>query len=706
MNFPQAFPLVAGKGIPAVPFSDLRNCRPSSSFHPDEVYGLCTGKENGIFVVDLDIKNGKDGEKALDAYAEERGVQVPETYTVRTKSGGYHHYFAWDEARPVTNRTGVLSGVDVRGYHGYVKAGGIYRPITDGPIAEAPEWLYELILPHAAASGPGESAVAIDATHPEWEHRLAQARTFLANEPPCIAGQEGQQQIWKVAMRLMRTLELPIDTAIELLGPYNAACVPPWSDAELRRQLLRAATLGSGPTGTFSGSFLAGLGKSGGPVPAPFEVGAEWRQRSNPDHQYTEDLSALCAGALQKTTTLGPKELGATFSGPGAPPPWTGVWQYDEFRRRVVAVNPPFQLDAEKSGLSRRDLASVQVWISCHGGKTTIDNLSSAIDVAARQAEFHPVREYLGTLPKIEKVAALEYFTGIAGRLWGATDRDALESGHLMRFAVAAVRRIRVPGTKVDTMLVLAGEQRFRKSAFCERLFGEFFLDQLPPIMSGRGHEASIAIEGRWGIEIGEMHALAQATEGAKKDFLARRVDKYRPVFGVAMQEVPRQCVFIGTTNDDDFLSDPTGDRRYDICAIERRIDEDAFDRDAFWAAAVALEAHGVEHWRDPAPPAADAKSGEALFGNGGVMPEGVIGDTAGFVAEDPWTDDVVKVARSAALEWPGLVTVKACLTGLAIPLERQDGKMQNRVKAILRRAFGPSKVQWLDGRAQRCYRT
>ena len=405
----------------------------------------------------------------------------------------------------------------------------------------------------------------------------------------------------------------------------------------------------------------------------------------------------------------------STFAGPGAlGGVWTGVWQYDSFRRRVVAVNPPFRLDADIArggpGISKRDLASLAVWISCNGGKATKEQIGDAIDAAARQAEYHPVRDYLGALEKVPVDRARAYFEGLAGRLWGAEGwRDTLESGHLMRLAVAAVRRIKVPGTKVDTMLVLAGEQGFRKSLLCAHLFGDFFLDQLPPISSGRGHEASIAIEGRWGVEIAEMNALAHAHESAKKEFLTRCTDKYRPVFGIAMQEVPRQCVFIGTTNDDDFLTDPTGDTRYDVCSISQPIRLDLLSRDEFWACAVALEAAGVSHYRDRAE-LARVKSAEmpadgVLFANGGIV-EPVMAEGAAFASEDTWTDNVLKAARAAVPDGNGdaYVTAKMCLDAMEIPLERQEGRTAARVKGVLRRAFGVAAPRWLDGRVQRCY--
>ena len=112
--------------------------------------------------------------------------------------------------------------------------------------------------------------MAIGPEHPEWSYRLETARAFLAGEPPCISGEGGQARIWAVALRLMRTCELPVDTALELLAPYNARCVPPWTESELRHHMLNAAEHGTGPTGMFPASFLAACSAAPG-VPSPSE---------------------------------------------------------------------------------------------------------------------------------------------------------------------------------------------------------------------------------------------------------------------------------------------------------------------------------------------------------------------------------------------------------------------------------------------------
>ncbi len=693
--FPQAFALIDGSKKPAVKWSDPATCRPSETFGATR-YGLPTGPRNGVWVVDLDRGKavGVDGLQSLAAYAPE---ELPETLTIRTPSGGLHLYFAWPSEGGIGNPVGILPGVDIRGAGGYVCAGGDYQVVSDTPPVLAPAWLVDLARSRADAAVAGESAVAIAPDHPEYPTRLQLAQVFILGEPPCISGRNGQAQLWKMALRIMRTYELPVDAAMEVLETYNRACQPPWSEAELRRTLVRAAEEGQGPTGMPSMT-TGGLFGPAAPAPTGVPVPAHegpWRRQRGQAHEYTFDVKAGVAGASVKLNSYGPKEIAAAFTGPGAFEPWCGVWQYDIFRRAVRAVNPPFKLDAENAGLSRRDLANIQVWMACVGAKTSLENINMAIEVAASQAEYHPVREYLEALEKVPVEAATAYFEGIAGRLWGAEERDALESSHLMRFAIAAVRRIKVPGTKVDTMLILAGEQGLRKSLFCSKLFGEFFLDQLPPINSGRGHEASIAIEGRWGIEVAELSAFHGVSEALKKDFLARCIDKYRPVFGIAVQERPRECVFIGTTNDDDFLTDPTGDTRYDICDVKGSIKIEELERDAFWAAAVALEAAGVEHWRDRAELARRRE-------DGGFFSEH--GESAGFVSDDSWTDDVLEGAKKCC-DAEGWITADTVLKKcLAIDLAHRDAKSKNRVKAILRRAYGPAKVVHLEGRAQRAY--
>jgi hypothetical protein len=118
-------------------------------------YGIACGRGNEpLLGVDLDRKNGVDGVASLAALAEQRGFTVPETTIIATPSGGEHRWFTGPAGAPVRNSAGKLgSGIDVRGYGGYLVGPGswtpkgIYRFTEQRPAAELPDALLALMLP-------------------------------------------------------------------------------------------------------------------------------------------------------------------------------------------------------------------------------------------------------------------------------------------------------------------------------------------------------------------------------------------------------------------------------------------------------------------------------------------------------------------------------------------------------------------------------
>lgn len=141
--------------------------------------GIACGEVSGIFVIDVDVANGKTGDRTLADLEAQHG-ELPETYTVRTGSGGWHYYFRFDPARPIRN--GVLGpGIDIRGEGGQVLAPPTIHPVTgeaylaflDVEVADAPEWVYDLLAkapkptpkPESRAPRPSGSSVT-DETSP------------------------------------------------------------------------------------------------------------------------------------------------------------------------------------------------------------------------------------------------------------------------------------------------------------------------------------------------------------------------------------------------------------------------------------------------------------------------------------------------------------------------------------------------------------
>lgn len=122
---------------------------------PDAGIGIPTGKVNGFIVLDVDMDKlkGVDGEAALQALLTREGAVIPTTRTVRTPRGGRHLYFK-HPGRTVKNSTEKIGpGLDIRGDDGYVITppsrtgnGQDYKFEVEGPIAELPSWLENLIV--------------------------------------------------------------------------------------------------------------------------------------------------------------------------------------------------------------------------------------------------------------------------------------------------------------------------------------------------------------------------------------------------------------------------------------------------------------------------------------------------------------------------------------------------------------------------------
>lgn len=208
----------------------------------------------------------------------------------------------------------------------------------------------------------------------------------------------------------------------------------------------------------------------------------------------------------------------------------------------------------------------------------------------ARRNSFHPVRDYLDGLAW-DGISRVDGWLSCYG---GAEKSDYVKAvGALV--LIAAVRRIRKPGAKFDEMLVLESPQgSAQKSSAIATLCPnqEWFSDDLP--LSSDSQEVIERTSGHWLVEASEMSGMRGRDVEHLKAFLARPVDKARMAYDRIVTVRPRHFVLIGTTNNDKYLRDSTGARRFwpvkvpyfDLEALRR-------DRDQLWAEAAAREALG-----------------------------------------------------------------------------------------------------------------
>ena len=180
----------------------------------------------------------------------------------------------------------------------------------------------------------------------------------------------------------------------------------------------------------------------------------------------------------------------------------------------------------------------------------------SAFDEYSRKFIFHPVREYLNNLPQWDLKPRVEkIFIDALG-----VEDTPYARAVSKKWLLAAVSRILNPGCKFDYCLVFKGAQGIGKSTVASKLAVNWFSDSITDISN---KDAVEGLLGNWIIELGEMQATRKADNEAIKSFLSRQTDKVRLPYGRRSQFFPRQCVFCATTNNEEFLKDRTGGRRF-----------------------------------------------------------------------------------------------------------------------------------------------
>lgn len=260
--------------------------------------------------------------------------------------------------------------------------------------------------------------------------------------------------------------------------------------------------------------------------------------------------------------------------------------------RRYVTRSLPWRKIKDIEPLKDVDYSGVRNYIECVYGIVSSQKVDDALALEFEKKKFHPIVNYLNSLTwdKKERVDSLlvDYF--------GAAD-NAYTRAAIRKMLCAAVARVIEPGIKFDTALILVGPQETYKSTFIKKLGKAWFSDTFTTV---QGKESFEQLQGAWIIEMAELSGLKKAEVETIKHFISKREDQFRPAYGRLVETYKRQCVFFGTTNKDDFLRDPTGNRRFlpiDVRPefVKKSVPEELTEEeiDQIWAEAYELYKNG-----------------------------------------------------------------------------------------------------------------
>lgn len=184
--------------------------------------------------------------------------------------------------------------------------------------------------------------------------------------------------------------------------------------------------------------------------------------------------------------------------------------------------------------------------------------MQDAITLAANNNPFDTAQQWLSGLPKWDGVRRIEQFFI---RYFGVEDSTYSRAvGRYIWTALAG--RAMQPGIKADMVPVLVGSQGVGKSTGVRVIVpDDAFFAEID--LSDRGADLARLMRGKLIGEIGELKGMRRTEKEAVKAFLSRTVDEWVEKYDRYRTEMPRRIVLIGTTNQEEFLEDDTGNRRW-----------------------------------------------------------------------------------------------------------------------------------------------
>lgn len=287
------------------------------------------------------------------------------------------------------------------------------------------------------------------------------------------------------------------------------------------------------------------------------------------------------------------------------------------------------------AGWDVADEAELRAYLCRFGWVKPPGELFSAVLAAARHRELDWWRSTLEHCAAQWDGIARMRDTDLVARVLGCDDTTQHRE-FFRKWLISSVARSFAPGAKVDTVLVLLSAQGASKGRLFSALLGigdgalassaMYYASLTEQSRDLTDKDVLAKLVGRVIVEIGENAAISAREQGAVKAFLTERADNYRAPYARGVEMHPRTCVFAVTTNEEEFLTDTTGNRRYKVIRCGR------IDVGPVRELLVQLWGEAVAAYRAGEPYHYDDTEGD---GNDS------------YTADDPWIDDLrIAIAR------------------------------------------------------------
>lgn len=258
-----------------------------------------------------------------------------------------------------------------------------------------------------------------------------------------------------------------------------------------------------------------------------------------------------------------------------------------------------FSNEIENEGKPMEELDLLYLTLAANGFKVKKELTIDCMRCIAKERSYHPIKEYLENASRTSPVISID---DLATRYLIDPSKYSHEMVQLYNTAlkktlIGAVKRIYEPGCKHDTACVMFGKQGERKSTFWSILGRKWFSASLNDISN---KDSLMVLHRYWIHEWAEIENITSKRDVSDvKAFLSLNTDSFRIPYGRTITEYPRQSIIVGTTNRREILHDDTGDRRFWIIPVDKKIDTDklGIEVDAIWGAVVLAYKQGEKNY-------------------------------------------------------------------------------------------------------------